>query len=198
MSGSVELGDSLEYNSRGLDSRVADSSMSMEKADRKGIAAGSSLESKEKSSINKMDNSRIPGEKKKKKNSNKSLTSKISSYISSWLPDVVSSGKDADVEDSTEIELDVDDRKRAAKNLKDDVSGKSYRGIPPHVVETLRSLMRQQELVGQRRKDKGASTGSTVTEARDDIHAESSVRLSNSKINIANTMFTCGCMAACR
>lgn len=125
MSASDELGDSPEDISRGLDSRViGDSSMSMEKDDRMGIAASaeskealSSKNNKPSSQDTRMDSSKIPGEKKKK-NSNKSLTAKLTSYFTSWLPEV-SFGKDRK-EDSVSKEVVSEDMKRTGKSMNDE------------------------------------------------------------------------------
>ncbi|ODM99581.1 hypothetical protein Ocin01_07111 [Orchesella cincta] len=142
MSASVEVPDqdSMEYL-RGLDSRARDdpSSISEEKHVNRRIGSVESKEKLSSATITKMDSSKIPGEKKKKKNSNKSLTSKLTSYFTSWLPEIVSFSKDR--AGASETDLDREDAKRAKRSMNDDsnspVSADGLENIPPE----LRSLI---------------------------------------------------------
>ncbi len=173
MSSSDELGDSPEDISRGLDSRViGDSSMSMEKDDRMGIAASaeskeahSSTKNKASSQDTRMDSSKIPGEKKKK-NSNKSLTAKLTSYFTSWLPDV-SFAKDPK-EDSVSKEVDSEDMKRTGKSMNDEDHVGINSNWPLSTDDFLAHLPELLKRFPVKRARQGKADGAASTDSDDD------------------------------
>ncbi|CAL8121712.1 unnamed protein product [Orchesella dallaii] len=177
LSASVEVPDqdSMEYL-RGLSSQVHDdlSSISEEKQVNR---MGSVEESKEKldSPINRMDSSKIPGDKKKKKNSNKSLTSKLTSYFTSWLPEIVSFSKDR-AGDSVETDLAMENAKRVKRSMNDDNNSQLPADVLENIPPELRSLIeRSRQLRDETETDGGGdavSTGGDET-ARDDIKIDS-------------------------
>lgn len=189
MSASVELADaeSQEYISRGFDSRlVGDSSTSVENVNRMGLAA-TSVESTEKAGstsnlpskhMTKMDSSKIPGEKKKKNNSNKSLTAKLSSYFSSWLPEISFVKEE---KESTETE--PGEMKRMTRSMNDEDNARFNRNWPlpvndfPYQISDLTGFFQPKRGGRRQGRTDEATSGDTEYDAlaRDDIHSESTV-----------------------